>query len=156
MSDDTKKIISGKKLGFVGGIPVLPMMPTGAQMAVSPFGIKVHYRIDAAGHYVNGPLPGIPSSKVKAVQQAYKVGQKDASYSETGNEYRKLTVAPHPTDPQRFTIKLGNVDLGYGLIDPAYEISSSDETPDQQVDHNDPDEDKDDDPPMPPTSGTVN
>ena len=107
------------------------MVPVGAQMRIHMFGLVVHYKIDAGGHYVNGPLPGIRPNQVKAVKQALKKAAKgggmEPSYSGTGSDYVKLTITTDPMTPDRFMVGIGDVPIGWGLIDPAYEINSSDE-----------------------------
>ncbi len=58
------KTMSLKKLGAVGTVPAMPMMPIGAQMCLTGHGIKVHYLVDTEGHYLNGALPAFPPSRL--------------------------------------------------------------------------------------------
>lgn len=125
--------MSLKKLGAVGTVPVLPSMPVGAQMRLTGLGIKVHYQMDSEGHYVNGPLPFFPPSHLNAVKTAVETCESEASYSETGQSYKKLIVKPDPQHADRFLVKAGAVLIGFGLIDAGTEIVSTDEPIGEQI-----------------------
>ncbi len=137
--DKTKH--STKKLGVVGTVPVLPVMPLGAQ-TIGAF--QVHYQIDADGHYVNGPLPAVPPSRHTEVRAALKAGLTEPSYSGTGREYIHLDVDPDPADPKRFTLRVGQTVIGHGVIDPTAEIVSTDEPLGHDGPGADPEDDDDD------------
>lgn len=117
-------IHSKSKLGAVGSVPLLPMMPTAAQ-AFSP--LQVHYKL-LGDSYLVGALPSVPPSKMKAVLQAIKaIPATDPSYSGSGTLYRALTVLPTP-DGRTFTLLAGETVIGIGLVDPGAEIVSTDES----------------------------
>jgi len=137
------KTMSLKKLGAVGAVPVLPMLPIGAQMKLTGLGIKVHYLVDQDGHYVNGPLPAFPPSRLMAVKAAVSTCADEASYSETGQTYKKLIVKPDPQHSDRFLVKAGAVLIGFGIVDPETEIVSTDEPISEQTGEEDGDEDHD-------------
>lgn len=134
-----EKAYSTKKLGATGTIPVLPMLPVGAQ--ISAWGGKVHYQMDASGHYLNGRLPMFSLSKAKAVTAAIKAQPKEPSYSETGSHYYRLDVCADPDHADRFLVKAGELSIGYGIIDPSVEIVSTDESLDSQIGSDDDEDD---------------
>ena len=127
------KTMSLKKLGAVGAIPALPMRPIGAQMRLSGIGIKVHYLVDAEGHYLNGPLPSFPPSRLLAIKAAVSTCEDEKSYAETGQTYKKLAVKPDPKHADRFLVKAGAVLIGFGVVDTDVEIVSTDEAISDQV-----------------------
>jgi len=139
------KTMSLKKLGAVGSVPALPMMPIGGQMKLTGLGIKVHYLVDTEGHYCNGPLPSFPPSRLLAVKAAVGACADEDSYSETGQSYKKLIVKPDPQHPDRFLVKAGAVLIGFGIVDPEIEIVSTDEPIGDQVGDEDGDDDGDED-----------
>lgn len=129
--DKTKHSLN--KLGYAGMVPVLPMMPCGAQVTPGLMGPRAHYLMDPTGVYVNGGLPGIPPSKAHAVMAALKACPKEPSYSGTGTGYFKLTIGTDPDHADRFLLLAGTTVIGYGLIDPGQEIVSGDEDGDGAV-----------------------
>jgi hypothetical protein len=123
------KVHSKNKLGAVGSVPLLPVMPTAAQ-AFSP--IQVHYKL-LGDSYVTGALPSIPPSKMVAVVTAIRaIPASDPSYSGSGSLYRALTVVPSD-DGRTFVLKAGETVLGIGLVDPSAEIVSTDEAIENQL-----------------------
>jgi hypothetical protein len=134
------KTMSLKKLGAVGTIPALPMMPIGGQMRLTGMGIKVHYKVDEEGHYVNGALPAFPPSRLLSIKAAVATCEDEMSYSETGQSYKKLIVKPDPQHADRFLVKAGAVLIGYGIVDPAIEIVSTDEPIGEQIGEDDDEE----------------
>ncbi|SRR6266496_2920883 len=121
------KTMSLKKLGAVGTVPAMPMFPIGAQMVLTGMGIKVHYKVDEEGHYLNGALPSFPPSRLLAVRAAVASCKDEPSYSETGQTYKKLIVKPDPQHPDRFLVKAGAVLIGFGIVDKDLEVVSTDE-----------------------------
>jgi hypothetical protein len=122
-------IHSKDKLGAVGSVPLLPMMPTAAQV-FSP--VQVHYRL-LGESYVVGILPSVPPSKIKAVLAAVKaIPATDPSYSGSGTLYRALVVVPS-ADGRTFTVLAGETVIGIGLVDPTAEIVSTDESLESQL-----------------------
>jgi hypothetical protein len=111
----------------------MPMLPIAAQMILTGAGIKVHYKVDAEGHYVNGALPSFPPSRLMAVKAAVKSCEDEASYSDTGQTYKKLIVKPDPKHSDRFLVKAGAVLIGFGVIDKDLEVVSTDEPLDEQA-----------------------
>jgi len=95
--------------------------------------IKVHYRMDEEGHYVNGQLPHFPPSKLMAVKAAVASCEDEPSYSETGQTYKKLIVKPDPKHPDRFLVKAGAVLVGFGVVDKDLEVVSTDEPINEQA-----------------------
>lgn len=122
------KTMSLKKLGATGAVPVLPTMPVGCQIRLTPLGIKAHYKMDGEGHYVNGPLPSFPPSRLLSIKTAVEQAPGEQSYSDTGQTYKQLIVKPDPEHADRFLIKAGAVLIGFGIVDPAMELVSSDES----------------------------
>lgn len=135
------KTMSLKKLGAVGTVPAMPMFPIGAQMILTGLGIKVHYKVDAEGHYLNGALPSFPPSRLMAVKAAVSACEDEASYSETGQTYKKLIIKPDPKHADRFLVKAGAVLIGFGVVDPSLDVVSTDEPLDEQVEGGDKDDD---------------
>lgn len=125
------------KLGHVGTIPIVNMLPTGAQ--VNGWGY-LHLQL-MGGSYVSGSIRGaVPINKGTTVQLALKAAPKEPSYSGSGKDYVKLDVKP--LTETTFSLMAGDVEVCKGMIDPDYQIASSDEHPDAQQD--DPDADDDD------------
>jgi hypothetical protein len=135
------KTMSLKKLGAVGTVPVMPMFPIGAQMVLTGLGIKVHYKVDEEGHYLNGALPSFPPSRLMAVKAAVASSEDEASYSDTGQTYKKLIVKPDPKHSDRFLVKAGAVLIGFGVVDKDLDIVSTDEPLDEQAAGGDDDSD---------------
>ena len=127
------KTMSLRKLGAVGTVPAMPMMPIAAQMILTGHGIKVHYKVDEDGHYLNGALPSFPPSRLMAVKAAVSSCEDEASYSATGQTYKKLIIKPDPTHPDRFLVKAGAVLIGFGIVDKDLEVVSTDEPLDEQA-----------------------
>jgi hypothetical protein len=135
------KTMSLKKLGACGTVPALPMLPVGAQMVLTGHGIKVHYLVDTEGHYVNGAMPTFPPSRLNQIKAAVKGCEDEASYSETGQTYKKLIVKPDPKHSDRFLVKAGAVLIGFGVVDKDLDIVSTDEPLDEQAAGDDSDSD---------------
>lgn len=129
MSETTKLT----KLGYIGTIPIVPMLPTGAQ--VSKFGY-LHLQL-MGGSYVSGSLAGaVPVDRAKIVQEALKGATQEPSYSGSNNLYRRLDV--EAINETTFRLKIGDVEVCKGLIDPSYQIASGDE----KIEHQQADEDE--------------
>jgi hypothetical protein len=124
---------SKNKLGAVGGVPYLPMMPTGAQV-LNPW--QVHYKL-MGDSYVKGQLPSVPPASLKTVVAAIKaLPNDDPSYSHSGTAYKRLSIEPH-ADGRTFTLKAGETAIGIGLVDPNAPIVSTDEPMQDQIDGGD-------------------
>lgn len=117
------------RLGICGAIPLVPMMPTGAQIR-GPWG--AHYKL-LGDSYVRGPIPHVAPSQFKTVMAAIQaLPTTDPSYSGSGSLYRALTVEPSE-DGRTFTLKAGSVTMGIGYVDPAAPIVSTDESMEDQI-----------------------
>lgn len=114
MSEHNPNIHSKSKLGAIGVSPVLPCMPTAAQ-ARAGMGITiVHYKI-LGDAYVSGTLPSWDPGRKEVVDALNALPRTDPSYSGSGSLYQALTVEP-AADGQTFTLKAGDVVIGFGYV----------------------------------------
>lgn len=110
------------KLGAVGVIPILPMMPVACQAKSA---VYAHYKL-LGDAYVVGMLPSVSHERGPEVLEAIKaIPPMDLSYSGTGTLYRAFTIEPAP-DGRTFTVKAGDVVIGIGYVDPDAPVDSTD------------------------------
>jgi hypothetical protein len=120
MSDDTKQF-SQARLGIAGMVPVVPIMPTAAQVSVGTG--MMH--IMMGGGYVRASLPAIPPASYKATVAAIRSQPTGPSFSGTGNPYYILEVIPDPTGTS-CVLKAGEVVVGRIAVFADSEIVSVD------------------------------
>lgn len=138
------KLHSKNKMGLVGSVPVVPMVPIAAQ--VGPGG-ALHLKL-LGDSYVTGYLRGaIPPARVMIVKAALESAVKEGSYSGSSTEYARLDVEAAPGGGAAW-LKAGpeGVKVCGVLVDPDWEIVSSDEPIMDQVNHDTDEADLDDDP----------
>src|SRR5258705_6932649 len=82
------------RLGAVGHIPVVPMMPVAAQVSVMSG--MLHLKFDG-GVYVRTGLPSLTPNTYATVVKAIKSQPTEQSYSLSPSQYYVLSVAPDPS-----------------------------------------------------------
>lgn len=136
---------SKNKLGHIGAIPVVPMLPLAAQ--VNSWG-NLHLRL-MGDSYVTGSLRGaITPARFKVVKAAIDAQPKEPTYSGSGTKYHALTIVPDPGG-KTCDLMAGETKLCAIVIDPEFQIISTDESIADQIeggaDPEEDDEDEDDD-----------
>jgi len=130
------------KLGYTGTVPVVNMMPTGAEVNGAGY---LHF-LYGQGAYLSCTLgTAIPPSRVKAVLKAIGACPTQPSASGSGKPYHVLNVAPWPAG-QGGDLLAGAVRVCSFVVDPEWSPVSGDEPLSAQIgDDEDPDDDSDDD-----------
>lgn len=108
MNDYNQKEHSKLRLGAVGHIPSVPMMPIAAQISVASG--MVHLKFDG-GVYVRTGLPSLSPSTYMGVVTAIKAQPTEPSYSGSPSPYFVLSVTPDPGGAFA-TLKAGDVVIG--------------------------------------------
>lgn len=125
---------SQNKLGIVGTLPITPMLPIAAQVKLS-MGLPLHLRLMGDGYVTGTLMTSLPIGKAKQIKAALEAAPVEQSYSGSPTQYRQLTVKQ--LSDTSFALYAGDVELCKGVIDPAYQIMSSDEPPDMQAEAED-------------------
>lgn len=123
------KDLSKERLGGVGMIPIVPMMPVAAQVSAQTGMLHIKLLGDS---YVRAGLPTFHPGAYKATVEAIKACPTAPSWSGSGTPYYVLTVEPQP-DGQSAILKAGAVVIGRIAVYPEAEIISVDVPIDQQI-----------------------
>lgn len=124
MNDYNQQTHSKLRLGAVGHIPSVPMMPVGAQISVASG--MLHLKFDG-GVYVRTGLPSLTPSTYQTVVTAIKSQPTEPSYSGSPSPYFVLSVSPD--EGGHFaTLKAGDVTIGKVAVFPEAEIIGLDLT----------------------------
>lgn len=128
-----EKMHSKGRLGAVGGIPIVPVMPIAAQVSKGSGVLHLRLMEGPDGGYVRGLMPTIPPGKWgQAVKAMKEWGQVEPSYSGSGAPYLKLAIEP---EAHGFgcLLKVGPVTLGRVGVFGDAEIVSVDEPMKEQI-----------------------
>jgi len=135
--------ISENKLGVSYVMPVVAMMPEGAQIHPNQGGL--HLRLMGASYIRVGLMGTVPPAKVKAIIGAIAGQPDEPSYSGSMNLWKRLDVVP-ASDGRTCDLMAGTVKVLSVYIDPTADIISTDESIQSQVEAGDGDgEDEDED-----------
>ena len=106
---------SKARLGMAGAVPVVPVMPTGAQVSAQTG--MLHLRL-LGESYVRAGLPSVTPQSYKKVVKAIRACSTEPSYSGTGSEYFRLNVEPlHAPGSAGFMgARLWAGAIGYGVV----------------------------------------
>jgi hypothetical protein len=118
MNDYNQQEHSKLRLGAVGHIPSVPLMPVAAQISVASG--MLHLKFDG-GVYVRTGLPSLTPSTFQTVVAAIKSQPTELSYSGSPSPYFILSVTPDPGG-QFATLKAGDTTIGKIAVFPEAEI----------------------------------
>jgi hypothetical protein len=113
---------SKARLGMAGMVPVVPVMPSAAQ--VSRETGMLHLRL-LGDSYIRAGLPSLAPASYKSIVDAIQAQPLEPSWSGTGSQYYVLEVEPDPSG-LRAVLKAGPVVVGSVAVFNDADIVSAD------------------------------
>jgi len=116
------KDLSKERIGGVGMVPVVPVMPTAAQVSAQTG--MMHLRL-MGDSYVRASLPSFHPASYHAIVTAIRGCPVEPSWSGSGAPYFQVTLEPQ-ADGQSAVIKAQGVTVGRIAVYPEADIVSVD------------------------------